>query len=244
MVKTRIFNPTQDKQAYGWACYGGINFAPGQQIVMDGDVYTRNIEFPGNVRQIRADMASGRVQIVLITEFALGSDDKPPVAAKPVQQAPPIPVKETASADPLSGDNTLIDGVKDVGEAFHEPKSQIFDAITGEMSSDLSDSQPVSLSEALWDREASDVFGVDASAVEGKFGVPPAANLRKEGSDASKPMLDRAKLLKMSRKTLVAMVVKAGGSSTMAKDATTAELVDFLVSREGKETTGMEEAFT
>lgn len=240
MVKTRITNPTASKQSYCWACPGGVNLAPGQSITLDGDVYTHNIPFPGNIRQIRGDLAAGRALVSLITEFNVGAEPDSRPAQATTQPGPSVPSAETAYSDPLKGADTLIDGVKDVGEALDVPAAEVFDAITGDAAEALKDESPVRLDDAIWNRDEA-----DASEVEAKVGVPAQAKLEAAAAaaGAARSEQERARYSKMSKKALAAAVAKAGGSHDMAKEATREEMVDFLVSQLDKETTPMSEAF-
>jgi hypothetical protein len=224
MVKTKITNPTASKQTYGWACSGGVNLAQGQSITLDGDVYTHNIQFPGNIRQIRSDLAAGRVQVALITEFKVGADDAAACEQTPAPAAKPAPAAETAYSDPLKGEDTLVDGIRDVGEALAPPAASVFDAITGEEAAALKDASPVSFEDAVWGRGS-----FDAAEVEAKAEVKSAP--------------DRSRYSKMSKKALMLAAVKAGGSHEMAKDATRDELADFLIASSDKESAPIDEAF-
>ena len=90
LVKTRLTNPTDKLQQYGWIPRNGVYIAAGQSMFIEGDAWTLNERDPGARRQMQHDVDVGRVSITILTDLPTG-----PLEAEPPQPAQPPPPQIT-----------------------------------------------------------------------------------------------------------------------------------------------------
>jgi len=173
IVKTKIMNPTDQKQKYGWIPKHGAFIAAKGELTIDGDVYTLTEKIVKNRQCINTDIDLGRVRIAIITDMeVIRPKDIKKVVKEPAinKKTKKVPVKpKTLSRRKLADisrtkDNSLEkynilgDGI--VEGTIEEGKPPAFDPFTKE---ETVDERPKaeSVSDYLW--------GVDAEkAVEDK----------------------------------------------------------------------------
>jgi hypothetical protein len=154
-VKTRITNPTDATQSYGWVPKYGIMIGAKDSIVLDGDLYTLvTVNQPRNKQAMEADEKAGRVKITLLTDSAV--EKLGALAEKEVVKAPPPPpIARTpvdnkdifASASTDEDENILGDGIQE-GD-INSAKGPVYDPFSGG-TSEMAMPETVSMSDALW----------------------------------------------------------------------------------------------
>jgi hypothetical protein len=153
-VKTRITNPTDQTQQYSWVPKYGIMIEGHSSVIIDGDLYTHNMAFPGNLKQMKFDEENKRVSITLLSD---GKIEKLDVSKEPKKEplppAPPIPKNanpkgaDLFAADVGSKANILGEGISE--GTIDDAKGKAWNPMTGE-ESDVVKQPVVSIEDALW----------------------------------------------------------------------------------------------
>jgi hypothetical protein len=181
IVKTRIVNPTDQKQRYSWIPKHGAFIAPKSEMIIDGDIYTLAEKIVKNRQCIDADMESGRVKITLITDMeTMHPNDVPAPKVeekvevkkaeppKPMKKVEKIPVVDNISdvpkktkAKPKGEANVVNENILGMGlqeGSIEESKAAALNPLTGEeVETDIPEAEDVS--DFLWggDKEEEEV---------------------------------------------------------------------------------------
>lgn len=156
-VKTRILNPTDSTQSYGWVPKYGIMIEAKSSIVIDGDLYTLvMVNQPGNRKLMESDEKSGRVKVTLLTDEAvekLGNQKTETVPPPP--PAPPIARNSSLKdAPPVNDKNTSGMWGGGMEEKEDDDLDVAYDPFT-EQPSELKVVATVNMSDAMWKDSAS-----------------------------------------------------------------------------------------
>jgi hypothetical protein len=206
-VKTRITNPTESTQSYGWVPKYGIMIGAKESVVIDGDLYTLVTSWrPRNGLSMAEDEKNGRVQVTILTDGKvekLGELKAEPVPVQP----PPPPIARTPvdNKDIFSNavseeddENILGDGIQE-GD-IESAKGPIFDPFSGG-ASEMQMPETVSMSEALWKNGGLIENAVPKTKIDG---IPVLTEKQTPG------ILTRKQMTKMPVEILKKIAVKMG----------------------------------
>lgn len=97
-TKTKLINPTETRQHYNWVPKHGLWLGAGETLEIDGEVYPKR---PRNKKDMKIDIESGRIQVVV--EY-VQEDGK---TAAPVKKAAPAPAPAPKSSVTKLGNTTV-----------------------------------------------------------------------------------------------------------------------------------------
>ena len=204
-LKTRISNPTDAIQSYGWVPKYGIMIGAKSSIVIDGDLYTLAVAAnPRNKLAMDADEKSGRVKITLLTDAVVEKLGELKDAPVPVHTPPPpiprtpVDEKDIFNSGAPESENILGEGIQE-GD-IESAKGPIYDPFSGS-ASDMQMPETVSMSAALWQEG-----GLLENAVPKVAGEDIAVLTEKQ----SPRLMTRIQLMKMSLEALKKMALKMG----------------------------------
>jgi hypothetical protein len=227
-LKTRITNPTDSVQSYGWVPKYGIMIGAKESIIIDGDLYTLVTSWrPRNGLSMAEDEKNGRVQVTILTDAKvekLGElKDKP---APTIPPAPPIARTPVDNKDIYSNalaeeedENILGDGIQE-GD-IDSAKGPIFDPFSGG-ASEMQMPETVSMSEALWKNGGLIENAVPRTEVDG---IPVLTEKQTPG------IMTRAQLMKLSLENLRKMAIKMGMPEV--DDLKKSDIVKWILETQG-----------
>jgi len=215
IVKTRIMNPTDQKQRYSWIPKHGAFIAAKGEMIIDGDVYTLAEKIVKNRNCIDVDIAEGRVRIAMITDMDVQRPKKAkkvlaPKVIKKEKKVNPKPKamsrkkladlsRKPVTKEALEDYNILGEGIQE--GSIEEAKPAAFDPFTGD---EKEDGRPKaeSVSDYLW--------GADNETVNEAVKVEEAAPEEEIESEEEEKTYTKLMLKKMLKTKVIEIADELG----------------------------------